>query len=153
MTYLYVGFDDPEREKLEIARNAAVARACERWGVGLMIEPRSAREAAHPADKTDPAVLAMYCRIAAEIGGDLVKCIWPGSADAFAPVVAGCPAPVLVAGGAKAADPARAYAVAQQALAAGAAGIVFGRNIYEAADPAAELERYRAIVHERPVLA
>ena len=106
-------------------------------------------------DKTrlESARIEEIGRIAAEIGGDLVKCIWPGSAGAFAQVVEGCTAPVLVAGGARAADPARAHAVAQQALAAGAAGIVFGRNIYEAADPEAELERYRAIVHARSVPA
>ena len=102
MTYLYVGYTDPEREKLEIARNAQVARACERWGLPLMIEPRSAREATHKEDKTDPALLALYCRISAEIGADFVKCIYPGSTAAFAQVVDGCPAPVLLAGGARA---------------------------------------------------
>lgn len=150
MTYLYMGFDDPEREKMEIARNAQVARACERWGMVLIVEPRSAREATHAGDKSDPAVMAMYCRIAAEIGGDLIKCIWPQSAEAFAQIVEGCPAPVLVAGGAKAKDAEAAYAVARQALEVGAAGIIFGRNIYEAADPEAELERYLRVVHTAP---
>jgi DhnA family fructose-bisphosphate aldolase class Ia len=30
---------------------------------------------------------------------------------------------------------------------AGASGLVYGRNIYEAPDPAAELDRYLQIVH------
>jgi DhnA family fructose-bisphosphate aldolase class Ia len=30
---------------------------------------------------------------------------------------------------------------------AGASGLVYGRNIYEASDPAAELDRYLQIVH------
>lgn len=147
MTYLYIGHDDPEREKLEIRRNARLARACERWGVVLMIEPRSAREAEHPQDKSDPALMAMYCRIAAEIGADLVKCIYPGSANALAQIVAGCPCPVLLAGGSKAGDPNESYRRAEEAMHAGAPGLVFGRNIYEAVDPAAELDRFRAIVH------
>src|SRR5215218_3193808 len=44
MTYLYVGYEDPEREKMEVERNARLARACEKWGLAMMIEPRSARE-------------------------------------------------------------------------------------------------------------
>ena len=147
MTYLYMGYEDPEREKLEIARNARLARACEKWGIVLMIEPRSAREGRTPADKTDPQILSLYCRVSAEIGADLVKCIHPGNEDALHTVIEGCPAPVLVAGGSRAEKPEQAYARAESAIRAGAAGLVYGRNIYEAANPAAELERYLQIVH------
>ncbi len=147
MTYLYMGFEDPEREKLEIERNSRLARASERWGVVLMIEPRSAREARHPEDKTDPGVLGLYCRVAAEVGADLVKCIYPGSSEALREIIQGCPAPLLLAGGSKAVTPEQAYTRAREAIQAGAAGIVFGRNIYENPDPAAELERYLEIVH------
>jgi class I fructose-bisphosphate aldolase len=147
MTYLYMGYEDPEREKMEIARNARLARACERWGMILMIEPRSAREARIPADKTDPKIMALYCRVSADIGADLVKCIHPGSEEALRSVIEGCTAPVLVAGGSRAEKAEQAYARAESALRAGAAGLVYGRNIYEAPDPAAELERYIKIVH------
>ncbi len=147
MTYLFLGYDDPELEKLEIERNARLARACERWGIVLMIEPRSARQAEHPEDNATTAIMATYCRFSAEIGADIVKCIYPGTTEALRPIIESCPVPVLVAGGAKVTDSAQAYAKAQSAMAAGAAGLVFGRNIYEAADPAAELARYREIVH------
>jgi class I fructose-bisphosphate aldolase len=152
MTYLYMGYEDPEREKLEIGRNARLARACERWGVVLMIEPRSARETSHPEDKTDAQVLGLYCRVAAEVGADLVKCIYPGSAEALRKIIEGCPAPLLLAGGARAETPDQAYAHAQEAIQAGAAGLVFGRNIFEAGDPAAELDRYLSIVHSDSAL-
>jgi class I fructose-bisphosphate aldolase len=147
MTYLYMGYEDPEREKMEIARNARLARACERWGMILMIEPRSAREARNPADKTDPKILALYCRVSAEIGADLVKCIHPGKDEALRNVIEGCTAAVLVAGGSRTEKAEQAYARAESAMRAGAAGLVYGRNIYESPDPAAELERYIQIVH------
>jgi fructose-bisphosphate aldolase, class I len=150
MTYLYMGHEDPEREKMEIARNARVARACERWGVILMVEPRSAREARHPADKTDPKILGLYCRVAAEIGADLVKCIHPGTEEALRSVIQGCTAAVLVAGGSRAEKPEQAHDRAESAMRAGAAGLVYGRNIYEAPDPEAELEHYLRIVHNMP---
>jgi DhnA family fructose-bisphosphate aldolase class Ia len=147
MTYLYMGHEDPEKEKLEIERNARLARACERWGIILMIEPRSAREAKNPADKTDPKILAFYCRVSAEIGADLIKCVHPGNEEALRSVIEGSTAPVLVAGGSRAKKAEQAYALAESAMRAGAAGLVYGRNIYEVPDPAAELERYLQIVH------
>jgi class I fructose-bisphosphate aldolase len=147
MTYLYMGYEDPEREKMEIARNARLARACEKWGVIMMIEPRSAREARNTDDKRDPKILSLYCRVSAEIGADLVKCIHPGNEEALHSVIEGCPAPVLVAGGSRAEKSDQAYARAESAMRSGAAGLVYGRNIYEALDPTAELERYLQIVH------
>jgi class I fructose-bisphosphate aldolase len=150
MTYLYMGHNDSEQEKKEVARNAKSARACERWGILLMIEPRSAREKRTPSDKTDPEVLALSCRVAAELGADLVKCIHPGRVEALEQIIQGCPVPVLVAGGARADKVDEAYGRARSAIQAGAAGLVYGRNIYEAADPAAELDRYLGIVHSAP---
>ncbi len=151
MTYLYLGFQDPERERMEVERNARIARACERWGVALMIEPRSAREKRMPSDKTDPQILALLCRVAAELGADFVKCIHPGSLESLQAIIRGCPVPVLVAGGARTEKPGDAYERARLAMQAGAAGLVYGRNIYEAADPAAELEQYIEIVHRAPL--
>lgn len=148
MSYLYVGFDDPERERMEVVRNAALARACESHGLLLMIEPRSAREKSVPADKSDPAVMGLYARMGAEIGADMVKVIDPGNDEALAEIVAGCPAPVLLAGGARKDSATAAEARARAALRAGCAGLVFGRNIYQSPDPAAALATYRRIVHD-----
>jgi len=147
MTYLYMGHEEPEREKMEIARNSRVARNCERWGIVLMIEPRSAREARNPADKKDPKVMSLYCRVSAEIGADLVKCIHPGDEDTLRSVIESCPVPVLVAGGSRVENSEEAYLRGESAMLAGAAGLVYGRNIYEAEDPKAELEHYLQIVH------
>jgi class I fructose-bisphosphate aldolase len=147
MTYLYIGYDDPEREKMEIQRNARLARSCDRWGLPLMIEPLSARDNSHPEDRNDVEIVSLYCRIAAEIGADMIKCNYPGSTEALAEVVSSCPAPVLVAGGPKDKDPEAAYLRARNAIDAGAKGLVFGRNIFAADDPAAEVERFQKIIH------
>jgi DhnA family fructose-bisphosphate aldolase class Ia len=146
MTFLFAGFDDPALERDEIARAAAMARACERVGIVHMIEPRNARERTRPAERQDPAVAAYLARLAAEIGADIVKVTYPGSREALAQVVEGCPAPVLLAGGSEAEDPERADALAADAIATGCRGLVFGRAIIRADDPAAALARLRAIV-------
>jgi class I fructose-bisphosphate aldolase len=147
MTYLLLGSDDPQVEREEIARNAAVARACEQWGIVHMIEPRHSQERRKPETKQDLDIMRLYCRISAEIGADLVKCIWSGSVESMAAIVESCPAPVLMAGGARQERVAGAVALAEQAMAAGCRGLVFGRNIYQAPAPADVLAALRAVVH------
>jgi DhnA family fructose-bisphosphate aldolase class Ia len=150
MSYLYLGFQDPEREKMEIARNAALVRACERRGLLLMIEPRSASEKAKPGDKSDPAMMGFYARISAEIGADLVKVIDPGDDESLAEIVRSCPAPVLLAGGSRKADFDLALERARAAVKAGCAGLVYGRNIFQHPDPSGALSLLKDIVHPRP---
>jgi len=150
MTYLLLGDDDPRREADEIDRNARVARACERLGLVHMIEPRHSLERRNPERKLEPAIMQLSCRMAAEIGADLVKCVWSGSTESMRSIVESCPVPVLVAGGARdEREPDRGMAIARDAVAAGCAGIVFGRTIYQSADPAATLDELRRIVHAR----
>lgn len=147
MSFLYVGYSDPDREREEIRRNARLARECERLGMVFMIEALSARIRKHPEDATTVAVSSLYCRIAAELGADIVKAHYPGSLENIAAVAETCPVPLMIAGGAKTADPEDAFRFAGEAIQAGASGLVFGRNIFDAADVGATVARYRQIVH------
>lgn len=147
MTYLYVGHRDPEKEKLEIERNARLARACDQLGIVLIIEPRSAREKYEPTDKIDVAVMSLYCRMSAEIGADLVKCIYPSDAAKMKQIIDECPSPVMVAGGAKRETVSDALQMAESCIQAGAAGLMFGRNIYQSNNPSATLDAFLSIVH------
>lgn len=148
MTYLYIGFDDPERESREMRRNAMVNELCQKYGLLHMIEPRVVR----CKEKDEQGVnklelMKLHVRMSAELGADLVKTVWPGSAENLKVLQDLSPAPILLAGGSKSAAE-TADAMAQAAVDAGTAGIVFGRNIYQADDPAAALERLKAIVHQ-----
>lgn len=150
MTYLLLGYDDPERDAAEIRRNARIARECEKWGVGLIIEPRYAQERAFPDRKTDVGIMSYYCRVSSDLGADVVKCIWPGSVEAMRAIVDSCPAPILVAGGAyDESRPEAAFDLARDVVAAGASGLIMGRNIYQSADPAGTLSQIQGIVHGR----
>jgi class I fructose-bisphosphate aldolase len=144
MTYLLLGDDDPATEAGDVARNAAVARACERAGIVHIIEPRHSKERRRPERKTDPAIMRLYCRMAAEIGADVVKCIWSGSVETMTSITESCPVPVLLAGGARREDPQEAIDLARDAVASGCKGLVFGRNIYQAGDPPAVLRALRS---------
>ncbi|MFZ3388341.1 class I fructose-bisphosphate aldolase [Buttiauxella gaviniae] len=147
MTYMYVGQKDTTLEQAEIVRNTRIARDCERHGIALIIEPRSALEGIDP-EALSAKVMSMYCRIAADIGADLVKALWPGSVEAFAEVTSTCYTPVLLAGGAGGEDPYSTLQLAADAMQAGARGVMFGRRIFRAQQPASVLRALNAVVHE-----
>lgn len=148
MTYLLLGYDDPERDAAEIQRNARIARECEKWGVGLIIEPRYAQERKFPDRKTDLGIMSYYCRVSSDLGADIVKCIWPGSVEAMTAIVESCPAPILVAGGAHDENrPEAAFTLAREVIEAGAQGMIIGRNVYQSAEPAKTLSKIQEIVH------
>ena len=147
MTYLYIGQRDTRLERAEIERNARIVRDAARVGVAVVIEPRSALEPEGPA-ALGSDVLSLYCRISADIGADLVKVVWNGSVEAFQPVVEGCFAPILVAGGPGGEDPASTLRLAADSVAAGAAGVMFGRRVFRAERPADVLAGLCAVVHD-----
>ncbi|MQA11742.1 MAG: hypothetical protein GEU98_24970 [Pseudonocardiaceae bacterium] len=135
MTYLYVGQRDTALEREEIERNARIARECDRLGLALIVEPRSAMEGL----EADAA--------SAELGADIVKCIWPGSVEGFATITESSLAPVLLAGGPGGEDTAATLRLAGEALDAGGAGVMFGRRVFRADKPAEVIARLRELVH------
>jgi putative autoinducer-2 (AI-2) aldolase len=93
----------------------------------------------------DARYLRLACRITAELGAQMVKTYY--CEDDFDTVVASCPVPIVMAGGRKL--PERdALQMAARAIAAGAAGVDMGRNIFQSEVPAAMIQAVRAVVHD-----
>jgi DhnA family fructose-bisphosphate aldolase class Ia len=109
---------------------ASVAGACLNNGLTLMVEALPCPSTRIP-DPKDPTVAASAARLAFEHGADLVKTYYTGSVESFRTVVANCPAPVLIAGGPRMNTFDEALHTTREAITAGAAGIVFGRNIWQ----------------------
>ncbi|MHB0876744.1 MAG: class I fructose-bisphosphate aldolase [Anaerolineae bacterium] len=97
---------------------------------------------------TAPRV-AYASRLAAELGVDIVKTFYTGSAESFAQVVAAAaPAIVVAAGGPCLDTPLDCFRMAQNVVAAGAAGITFGRNVWQSRRPRLMVALLARIVHE-----
>jgi DhnA family fructose-bisphosphate aldolase class Ia len=146
MSYLYVGWRDPQREALEVGRVAETSRACQEFALLHLVESRAVREEVGPTGLARPDLVRYHTRLAAELGADLVKTKWTG-ADTFGTVVEGCPVPVLLAGGSRTRDLEEVLADAREMVAAGARGLVWGRQIFQHPDPRAALERVLEVVH------
>jgi class I fructose-bisphosphate aldolase len=95
-----------------------------------------------------PESVLYAARAAAELGVDIVKTWYTGSTESFAKVVAGTPALVMAAGGAKARTEVETLEIAAGVIEAGGAGITFGRNVWGAKNPATMIAALKAVVHD-----
>lgn len=135
-----------------LANIAALKPQCERYGMPLMVEPlvmRANQQAGggYLVDGDIEKILPLV-RQAVELGADVIKADPCDDLAAYHRVIeiAGG-APVLVRGGGRASDAdilARTYAV----MRAGAAGIVYGRNVVQHPHPRAMTRALMAIVHD-----
>ncbi len=92
----------------------------------------------------DARYIGLATRIAAEIGAHYVKSYF---VEGFERVTAGCPVPIVIAGGKKLPEP-EALNMAYMAIDQGAAGVDMGRNIFQADSPVAMIQAVGAVVHE-----
>jgi DhnA family fructose-bisphosphate aldolase class Ia len=130
LTYLVVGTGDADFEMKEISRNAEIARECERVGIPLIIESLArGKDVQNPGDLK---WLNLHTRMAVELGADAVKTDYTGDPASMRSVIEKCPIPILVLGGSRHASDERALDVVRGAAAAGAAGVFFGRNVFQA---------------------
>ncbi len=95
----------------------------------------------------------LAARVGAELGADIVKVVYTGSAESFAEVVQGCPVPVVIAGGAKMDSDEDIFRMAAGALEAGAAGLSIGRNAFQHEHPDKMIQALSAMVHNNATVA
>lgn len=93
----------------------------------------------------DSRYLELATRMIAELGAQMVKTYY--CEQDFEEVVAGCPVPVIVAGGKKLPVP-EALDMAYRSIQAGAAGLDMGRNIFQRQSPSAMIQAVRGVVHD-----
>jgi len=93
----------------------------------------------------DARYLGLATRICAELGAQIVKTYY--CAEGFETVTAGCPVPIVMAGGKKLPE-LDALTMAYNAVSQGAAGVDMGRNIFQSEAPAAMIQAVGKVVHE-----
>ena len=100
----------------------------------------------------DARYFGLASRIAAELGAHYVKTYFVE--DGFERVTAGCPVPIVIAGGKKLPE-LEALTMAYKAIDQGASGVDMGRNIFQAESPSAMIQAVGKVVHddEKPAKA
>jgi len=134
---IFVGTEGERPTLLNLAR---LVDAGEKYGIPVLAVTAVGKDMAR-----DARYLGLCCRIAAEIGAHFVKTYY--CEEGFEKVTAGCPVPIVMAGGKKLPE-LDALTMAWRAIDAGAAGVDMGRNIFQSASPIAMLQAVRKVVHE-----
>lgn len=132
-------FVGTEHEKQTLTNLARLCDEGHKYGIPVLAVTAVGREMVR-----DARYLGLCCRIAAELGAQVVKTYY---CEDFEKVVGGCPVPVVIAGGKKI-EERDALALACNAVSEGAAGVDMGRNIFQSQWPVPMIRAVRSIVHE-----
>lgn len=121
---------------------ANLARLCDegcKYGIPVLAVTAVGKEMAR-----DARYLGLSCRIAVELGAQMVKTYY---CEGFENVVGGCPVPIVIAGGKKI-EERDALRLAAGAIADGAVGVDMGRNIFQSRRPVQMIQAVRGVVHD-----
>ena len=142
--YLIGGPGPGEMFADNVAAVAKAAHEARRAGLPLIVE--ATLWGSRHTDRKDPEALQHMCRMAYELGADAIKTEFTGDVDTMRQVIRSVGIPVLTLGGARG-TPDAVEAAARDAIAAGARGLIFGRNVWGADDPVATTKTLLDIVH------
>jgi 3-hydroxy-5-phosphonooxypentane-2,4-dione thiolase len=129
-----------EHETQSVENMTRLVDAGYRYGIPVLGVTAVGRELTR-----DARYLGLATRICAELGAQVVKTYY--CAEGFERVTAGCPVPIVMAGGKKLPE-LEALEMAYRAVQEGAAGVDMGRNIFQSESPAAMLQAVAKVVHD-----
>lgn len=141
--------DEPDLFRQCVQNIARVRADCEKYGMPLMIEPlvmQPVTERGGYMVDGDADKIVTLTRLAREMGADIIKADPTSNAEDFHRVVEAARCPVLVRGGGKE-DLSAVFAKSAALMRQGAMGMVYGRNIYQHANPSAVVRGLMAIIH------
>lgn len=142
--------DEPELFRQCVENISRVRADCHRYGMPLMIEPLvmlpNAVRGGYQVDGDAEKIVALV-RLASEMGADIIKADPTEHPEEFHRVVEAARVPVLVRGGGKE-DLKTVLEKSSALIKQGAKGMVYGRNIYQHANPRAVVAALMAIIHE-----
>ncbi|WP_173827785.1 class I fructose-bisphosphate aldolase [Sinorhizobium americanum] len=142
--------DEPDLFRQCVQNIARVRADCEKYGMPLMIEPlvmQPVTERGGYMVDGDADKIVTLTRLAREMGADIIKADPTTNPEDFHRVVEAARCPVLVRGGGKE-DLRAVFDKSAALMRQGAMGMVYGRNIYQHANPSAVVRGLMAIVHE-----
>jgi class I fructose-bisphosphate aldolase len=132
-----------------LANLAALVRQAEAAGMPVIVHAYPNGSLIPPAERYSAVRVAYAARLAMELGVDIVKTFYTGSAETFARVVeAAAPALVVAAGGPRLETDADALRMAYNVVQAGGNGITFGRNVWQSRNLQGIMCALKQVVHK-----
>lgn len=144
---LLMVWDVPSAEQAATTRRiASVIDEAARWEIPVMVEPTTLRM---PRGERAVELEAHAARIAMELGADIIKIAYPGSASAMKSLKDELGLPIVILGGPRTSTAADLIRTVGEAVSAGADGIVIGRQVWqrEASERLAVIQALVGVVH------
>jgi fructose-bisphosphate aldolase, class I len=143
---LTVGSDEQPQLLSNLGR---LLREAEQVGLPVIVHAYPNGRLVPPDERYTPERVCYASRLVMEMGVDIIKTFYTGSAESFARVVeTAAPALVVAAGGPRLETDRDVLEMAANVVRAEAAGITFGRNIWQSQDPQGIIGALKQIVHE-----
>lgn len=146
--FLVFGREDPEIFANNIKYIAALSREAHQRGIPLVVETVFwGRKAAELVPEEEARLLESACRMAFELGADVIKAPYPKDRRAFSQIAENCPVPILILGGPKTHTEEEVLKQVKNAMEDGARGVIFGRNVWQARSPEKMVRALGRIIH------
>lgn len=143
---LSLGTENEEEVVTSIAQMIEVA---DRYGMPVTTHSYPNGPLIPDAERYNVEYVSYATRMALELGVDIIKTFWTGSGSSFEKIVkVGSPAKVVISGGAKCNTLRECFEMTYEGIAAGAAGVTYGRNIWQHEYPIAVINGLAAIIHD-----
>ncbi|MDR2545583.1 MAG: 2-amino-3,7-dideoxy-D-threo-hept-6-ulosonate synthase [Methanobrevibacter sp.] len=134
-----------ETEAKMLQELGEVAETCSQWGIPIlaMMYPRGEKV----KNEHDVEMVKHAARVGSELGVDIVKTNYTGDPESFEEVVEGAIVPVVIAGGPKVNTNEELLEMVKDSIEVGGAGVAFGRNLFQAENPAKITKAISKVVH------
>ncbi|MEA3334340.1 MAG: fructose-bisphosphate aldolase [Chloroflexota bacterium] len=138
-----------EQQAALVSNLAALVREAEQVGLPVIVHAYPNGELVPPDQIYSAEQVSYAARLGMELGVDIVKTFYTGSAESFGTVVeAAAPALVVAAGGPRLDSDADVLTMAFAVKEAGAAGLTFGRNVWQSDSAPSTIRALAAVLHE-----
>ena len=145
---LVFGREDRRLFERNVEAVADLAERLRGTGVPLIVEPVQWGSRVPDALATDPEYAADACRMAWEVGADILKAPYTGEPDSFADLVERSPVPVTVLGGPASGSTRAMLGDVASAVDCGARGPIIGRSVWQTDDPQSVVEALGDVVRD-----
>ncbi len=132
-----------------VANLAALVLEADRVGLPTIVHAYPNGEGVPPDERFTAKRVGYAARLGMELGVDIIKTFYTGSAESFSRVVEmAAPALVVAAGGPRLETDADVLSMAVAVRQAGAAGLTFGRNVWQSENAVRMIRALAHVLHE-----
>lgn len=137
-----------EYQNQQIENLGKLTKQAEAYGMPVVAHIYPKGEFIKDSERSDWKNIRYCVRVGSEMGVDIIKTTYTGDPESFSKVVEACPTRVVAAGGDNFANPAEFLKQTRDIMLSGAAGITYGRGVWESGNSTSMVKALNSIVND-----